>query len=91
MHAQGQTPGFAIASFVLGLISVVGCFLYGLPSLVCGPLAVIFGHIQRHRARRDGNPAGVVFATWGLSLGYVGLGLVLLIIAFFLAIVIGTA
>jgi len=36
------TPGSAIASMVLGIASLVTCFFYGVPGLVCGILAVIF-------------------------------------------------
>ena len=31
-----QTSGRAIASMVLGICSIVTCFMYGIPSLVCG-------------------------------------------------------
>lgn len=75
--AQPQAPApashddFAVASLVLGL-----CWLSGLGSL----LAIIFGHVSRHAARRAGRkPSGM--ATAGLWLGYAGLALAVLLTA----------
>lgn len=36
------TQGKAIAALVLGICSIPGCMLYGVPGLVCGILAVVY-------------------------------------------------
>ena len=38
-EAQGQLPN-AVATLVLGIISIVGCLFYGLPGLICGIIAI---------------------------------------------------
>lgn len=61
--------GMAIASLVLSLV-----WLWGLGSL----LAVIFGHISHKEAKRlHRQPSGM--ATAGLVIGYLGLGVALLV------------
>ena len=66
------TSGLAIASLVLGIVGVVGCFAWGLPTLICAPLAVVFGHVSRSQIRRSGGALeGSGFAIWGLTLGYI--------------------
>ena len=62
----GGTNGFAIASLVLGILT-----LCGLGSV----LAVIFGHIALGQIK-DRNQTGRGLAIAGLVLGYVGIGLV---------------
>ncbi len=39
---QQQSSGAAVASLVLGIISIPTCFCYGLPAVICGPLAIFF-------------------------------------------------
>ncbi len=47
-HSQTlPTSGKAVASMVLGICSIFGCGLYGLPSIVCGPLAIIFSVLAK--------------------------------------------
>lgn len=36
---NGQLPN-AVATLVLGIISIIGCFLYGIPGLICGIIAI---------------------------------------------------
>jgi hypothetical protein len=72
--AQEQT-GLAVASLVLGLLSVV-CFgiLAGIPAIICG-------HIARSRARRlPGQYGGAGQALAGLVLGYVSVALTFLVL-----------
>lgn len=61
--------GFAIASLVLGIVSIVlgimPLFVYA--GLVCLVLAVVFGAIALQRARRS-NGAGRRLAVWGVCL-----------------------
>ncbi len=64
--AQNASHGFAIASLVLGIISVVCCCFYPL-GLTLGALAIIFAIIDR---RQHGVFNGL--ATAGLVLGIIG-------------------
>lgn len=45
--AAAMSSGKAVASLVLGIVSIVSCMLYGLPSIVCGPLAIYFSKKAR--------------------------------------------
>ncbi|MBL9146830.1 MAG: DUF4190 domain-containing protein [Verrucomicrobiaceae bacterium] len=57
--------GSAIASLVLGILSVVFCCLTGVPAIICG-------HLARGKIRRSGGAfSGHGMATAGLVLGYV--------------------
>ena len=67
----GRTSGLAIASMVLGIV-----WVYWIGSI----LAVIFGHVSLSQMRRDETLRGRGMAIAGLSLGYVGVGTLLLII-----------
>jgi hypothetical protein len=74
-QSAAQGSGLAIASLVLGILSLV-CFglLAGIPAIICG-------HMARARARRL--PAvygGAGLALAGLIMGYVGLVLTLVIL-----------
>lgn len=71
-QAPRPTNGFAIASLVLGII-----WIYWLGSI----LAVIFGHVALGQIARNGD-GGRGLAIAGLVLGYVGIGVlaVLLIV-----------
>ena len=39
---QQQLPN-STAVLVLGIISIVGCFCYGMPGLICGIIAIVLG------------------------------------------------
>ncbi|MGW6174357.1 hypothetical protein ACWF5H_12760 [Arthrobacter sp. NPDC055138] len=74
--------GFGLASLILGAFAVAVAFIpvLGLPALVLGPLAMIFGGIGRARVPRD-----TVAGTAGLILGTIGT-VIALIITFLLAV-----
>lgn len=86
------TSGKAVASLVLGICSIVlGCASYGLISIICAPLAVIFGY-QAHNVAAAGrvSRSSHGMATAGLVTGLIGclfalLGLFIVAI-FFLSI-----
>ena len=70
---SGSDSGLAVASMVVGIVSVVGCMFYGLPSIVCGPVAIVLAQ-KAKTAIRDGrrSPSGSGFAQAGLITGIVG-------------------
>lgn len=67
-YAPGETNGFAIASFVLGLV-----WLMGLGSI----LALVFGYVAKGEIdRSEGAQAGRGFAIAGIVLGWVGVAFI---------------
>ncbi|WP_338673233.1 DUF4190 domain-containing protein [Streptomyces sp. SCSIO 30461] len=72
--AQPQN-GFGTTAMVLGIISVCGFFCYGIPGLVLGVLALIFGILGRKRyvrgqATNKGQAlAGIILGSVGIVLG----------------------
>ena len=70
VRSSAPTNGFAIASFVLGLI-----WLWWLGSV----LAVVFGHVALRQIARSGQ-SGRGLAIAGLALGYLGLATMLVAI-----------
>ncbi|MDT9683821.1 DUF4190 domain-containing protein [Streptomyces sp. TRM76323] len=78
----GPANGLGIASMVIGIVSLVTCFLYGL-GVVLGILALVFGIIGRKRVQRgEANnggmaTAGIVTGAVGIVLGAVVLGLMI--------------
>jgi hypothetical protein len=73
--ASGEQQGLAIASLVLGILSLV-CFglLTGIPAIICG-------HLARGRARRSPTQyGGAGMAIAGLILGYLSIVISLLIL-----------
>lgn len=75
----GPANGMGTASMVLGILAVCLFCIYGIPSLVLGTLALIFGIIGRKRAARgEADNAGQALA--GLILGSVGIAIGVIII-----------
>jgi uncharacterized protein DUF4190 len=75
------TSGKAVASMVLGICSIVGCVMYGIPSLICGPLAIIFAIMAKKQvARGEAGSSSTGMATAGLICGIIGLTMVVLFI-----------
>lgn len=77
---EEQKKGLAITSFVLGLVSFVGCLtvLTGIPAIICG-------HLARTRVRRLPNEyGGGGFAIAGLVLGYLSIAFFVCLLAVFL-------
>lgn len=70
-YAAQRTDGLAIASLVLGILSII-CSL-GCLGLILGPAAAIMGFISRQRiATSGGAVGGGTLALVGLILGIVG-------------------
>jgi hypothetical protein len=69
--AGPRTDGLAIASLIIGIVSLV-CFFFCL-GVVLGPTAAIMGFISRQRiASSGGMLGGGTMATVGLVLGIIG-------------------
>jgi len=69
-----RTNGFAVASLVLGVLSVLGASCCCGTGLIPAVLAIIFGHIGRGQIRRTpGAYEGGGMALAGLICGYVAL------------------
>jgi Domain of unknown function (DUF4190) len=70
-YAAQRTDGLAIASLVIGIISLVCFFVCG--GIVLGPTAAIMGFISRQRvATSGGTLGGGSLAIVGLVLGVIG-------------------
>ena len=70
-YAAPRTDGLAIASLIIGILSLV-CFFFCL-GIVLGPTAAIMGFISRQRvAASAGTVGGGGLALAGLILGIVG-------------------
>jgi len=68
------TSGYAVASLVLGIASLALCLFYGLPSLVCGPLALVFSNMAGKDIRAGKvNPSSAGLAKAGKICGLIGL------------------
>jgi hypothetical protein len=84
------TSGFAVAALVLGIASIVTCLCYGVPSLICGILALVF-HSNAMRDIYSGSvaPESASMARAGRICGIIGLVLAVLfwgiVLVFFLA------
>ena len=70
-HVDTRPQGYAITALVLGILAIVGCFCYGLPGLVFGVPAIVFGRL----AQKDDNQGGDGLALAGLICGIVGTSL----------------
>ncbi len=57
MALADRTSGYAIASMVLGIVSIPACTCYGVPGIICGILALVFAGISR-RAVEEGRAGG---------------------------------
>ncbi len=68
------TSGYAVASLVLGIASLVLCIFYGLPALICGPLALVFSNMAGKDIRAGRvNPSSAGLAKAGKICGLIGL------------------
>lgn len=72
---QKRTEGQAIASMVLGIVSIISCgILTAIPAVICG-------HIAKKKIRNDAeNLQGDGMALSGLIMGYIVIGISILVI-----------
>jgi len=81
--------GKAVASLVLGIVSIPLCVCLGVPSLICGALALYFAKVAR-----DDIAAGMFseqsrgMATAGMICGLIGLGLSILHLGYFVTAIV---
>jgi hypothetical protein len=68
------TSGYSITSMVLGIVGIISCMIYGIPSLIFGSLALIFSHLGR-KQMRNGERAGATngFCITGFWTGIAGI------------------
>lgn len=75
-EASHQRAGAAVASMVLGILSLIGCLFYGVPGLICGIVAVVMAKKAREAVRVGEAPAfSLDFAKAGRICGWVGISL----------------
>lgn len=81
--APGQTPGKAVASIILGIVSIV-CSCSGLISLVCSIIGLVLcGQMKRELQGLPGTgKAGMALNIIGLVLGIFGILFWLILILF---------
>lgn len=97
LHASTpQKQGLAVATLVLGILSIVGCTMYGLPGVLCGVTALVLGRYAKRAIREGRSPASAMSLTKaGIICGWIGLSLgalyVIATLAFILFAIGGTA
>jgi hypothetical protein len=70
-YASTRTDGLAIASLIVGIFSLVCCFIF--LGAVLGPAAAIMGFISRNRiTQSNGTLGGGGLAIGGLICGVIG-------------------
>jgi predicted Zn-ribbon and HTH transcriptional regulator len=89
-NIQPPTSGLSIASMVIGIVGLATCIFYGLPALVLGPLAIIFGEIANRQFKngtRAGNTKG--YALTGRICGWAGFAIGATVVVLFLILIYG--
>ncbi|MEM9419544.1 MAG: hypothetical protein AAGA25_10920 [Planctomycetota bacterium] len=67
------SSGKAVAAMVLGIVSLIGCLFYGVPSVICGPLALVFAKQAKGQVQRgEVNSSSDSMATAGFICGLIG-------------------
>src|SRR5437899_11006277 len=65
--ASPPNDGMAIAALVVGIISAVGVFCYGVPAIILGPVAVYLGLRSRRKIKASAGAiggGGLAMAGW---------------------------
>ena len=87
-YRPDRTSGLAVASMILGIVSIPTCVIEGIPSLVCGILAVVFASKAEKQIRKGQAAASSRgMAKAGFVCGWIGISLS--IVVWFVAFLIG--
>ncbi len=90
---RNQTSGKAVASMILGIISIVTCMGYGIIGMPCAILAIVFAKKARLAIQNGTAPVtSQGMATAGRVCGWIGVvlnGLMLLVLLFYILVFIG--
>lgn len=81
-----KSNGLGIAAMVVSIVGMLGVSCYGLGGLI-GGVGAVLGHIARRQIRERGE-SGDGMALAGIIIGWIALGLGLLIIGFFVVIIV---
>jgi hypothetical protein len=79
------TNGLAIAAMVVSIVGVVGLCLWGPLSIFVSPVGAILGHVAKGKLRTTGE-AGAGMALTGVIVGWIGLGLSILLVGLYVAL-----
>jgi len=86
------TSGKAITAMVLGICSIVTCWCYGIPGIVCSILAIVFWKLAKTQIKSghysDGSSG---MGTAGLATGIAGGVLSLLTVAYIVVLIVLSA
>ena len=84
-HKNEKSSGFSITSLVLGILAIsISCFALYI-SVPCAIAAIIFGKLAIKNKMKDRK-----LARWGVNLGIIALGICVVFIAIYLAMVFGS-
>lgn len=84
-RATNQSSGKAIASMVLGIVSLVTCGFYGIIGMPCAILALYYGKKARLAIQANTAPASSLgMANAGRVLGWIGVALNAIMLLFLL-------
>lgn len=78
IDAERENSPLAIVSLVLGILSILAIFATGF-SLLFSIGAIVLGFMGYSQIRRE-NMSGRSYATWGISLGFIGIVLFVIFI-----------
>lgn len=82
------TSGYAITALVLGILAIVSCTAWGLPSIVFGPLALMFASMAKRQIQRgEAGASSLGLAKAGQTCGLIGLILGVLMLLFILSMI----
>ena len=81
-------PSILALMLAVGIVSIPTCFCYGIPSLICGALAVIFYFVVKKQIDNGvASPQSKSMAVAGLITGLIGLATVVVWVIMFLNLI----
>jgi hypothetical protein len=81
-----RTNGMAIASMVVSLVGLVSLPCYGVGGIAIGLVGAILGHVGKRQTTERGEGGGGM-ALAGIIIGWIAVGIGLIIVAFFVFVV----